>query len=429
MKIRSIMTKKISAEQIIYGGLVVLIALMPFHAFFTTYLGSLSRMGPVWQAWKEIVALVIAAVGAFYIFKHPGNRPKLDRVNYLVAAIIVLALAVSLIRFGSLTAFIFGIKTDLMPLVIFVVAQVVASRFNDQKVYNLVVWPALIVALLAILQSFAITPEMLRTLGYNETTIIPAQYVDSATMVRRAFSSLGGPNQLGAYLILPITLVTGRLVDKFDTKKAMILATLITGLYLTYSRSAWLGAALAILVTVFLGVKKSWRPKIIIAVVIALTGGLLFVTSRNFCNPNNIVQYYLLHGSCSDNTLKGSDQIRLKSLEGGVATVVENPLGKGLGAAGPASYYAAKSLITENWYLQIAIEIGLVGLILFLAFLGFNAISLLREGLSSQNLASISLFASIVGLASTNMFLHSFSDSTLAIVLFAILGIHHGRRA
>ncbi len=419
---------KVNLEQILYAGIVTLIIAMPFHAFLTIYFGNLLHLGHRLQAWKEILTVALAAIAAVYLFNKKEARLKLDQLNKLVIAIFILALVVSLVRFGSLSALIFGIKTDLMPLVIFLLAQIVASRFDEFKVYNLIVWPAFIVSVLAILQALAIPPDFLTKLGYGSSTIIPGQYVDSTTMVIRAFSTLGGPNQLGAYLILPITLVTANLVKKFDGKKLIILLSLLTGLYLTYSRSAWIGAALAILTTIIVSVSKKSRVKILIGLGIVTGLGLLLIVSRNFCDPSNTIQYYLLHGSCTNNSLKGSDQIRLSSLKAGLEDALKNPLGKGLGTAGPASYHSLKSLITENWYLQIAIELGLIGLILFIAFFVINAFSLFKDSLDSKNLASIGLFASIIGLAGTNMFLHSFSDSTLAITLLALLGVQHGRR-
>lgn len=419
---------KYSLEQLIYGGMILLIIVMPFHAFLATYLGSITRIGHNIQAWKEIIIVVMTIIATIYLFNRKEARPKLDRINYLVVAIVILALTISIIKYGSLTAFLFGIKTDLVPLLVFVIAQIVATKFDDSKVYNLIVWPAFIVSLLAILQALAIPPDLLSRLGYNNSTIVPAQYVDPTTMVLRAFSTLGGPNQLGAYLILPITLVMARLTEKFEPKKALILTSLLAGLYLTYSRSAWIGAGLAILMTILVRAKQRNRIKIVVGILISLATVLILFISRNFCNPNNFIQYYLLHGNCTNNTLQGSDQIRLNSLSKGLGVIADNPFGKGLGSAGPASYHAVKSLITENWYLQIAIEIGLVGLALVLVFLGFNAVELLHDAVDQKNLASLSLFASLIGLIGTNMFLHSFSDSTLAIVFFAMMGIQHGRR-
>lgn len=428
MKSLKVKFSKLSLEQLIYVGMILLIVAMPFHAFLATYLGSITHLGHNIQAWKEIIIVVMTIIATIYLFNRKEARPKLDRMNYLVVAIVILALTISLIKYGSLSALLFGIKTDLVPLLVFVIAQIVATKFDDSKVYNLIVWPAFIVSLLAILQALAIPPDLLSQLGYNNSTIVPAQYVDPTTMALRAFSTLGGPNQLGAYLILPITLVMARLTERFDPKKALILTSLLVGLYLTYSRSAWIGAGLAIIATILVRAKQRNRIKIVAGILISLVTVLLLFISRNFCNPNNFIQYYLLHGNFTNHTLQGSDQIRLDSLSKGLGAIANNPLGQGLGSAGPASYHALKSLITENWYLQIAIEIGLVGLALVLVFLGLNAVELLRDAVSQKNLASLSLFASLIGLIGTNMFLHSFSDSTLAIVFFAMMGIQHGRR-
>ena len=52
----------------------------------------------------------------------------------------------------------------------------------------------------------------------------------------------------------------------------------------------------------------------------------------------------------------------------GTQKLIAQPLGYGLGTAGPASVHFEKFL-PENWYLQIGLEIGIAGLVIFLGIL------------------------------------------------------------
>jgi ABC-type arginine/histidine transport system permease subunit len=73
----------------------------------------------------------------------------------------------------------------------------------------------------------------------------------------------------------------------------------------------------------------------------------------------------------------------------------------------------------------VAIEIGILGVVLFVLFFGANIFELIR----SKDLFWQVLGASICGLLVTNLFLHAWADSTLGIIIFSLMGIGRNRSA
>jgi hypothetical protein len=69
--------------------------------------------------------------------------------------------------------------------------------------------------------------------------------------------------------------------------------------------------------------------------------------------------------------------------------------------------------------LQIGLELGILGLGLFLAFFGVELFALAKMATPF----SLALAASVIGLMVTNVFLHAWADSTLGIMIFTLLGI------
>ena len=80
----------------------------------------------------------------------------------------------------------------------------------------------------------------------------------------------------------------------------------------------------------------------------------------------------------------------------------------------------------ENWYLQIAYEVGVLGLVLYLAaFTG-----LLGEFVRDRkNPFAIGLLSATVGILIVNLFLHAWADSTLVLIMFSLYGLYRGKTA
>src|SRR6185295_13461878 len=99
-------------------------------------------------------------------------------------------------------------------------------------------------------------------------------------------------------------------------------------------------------------------------------------------------------------------------------SILKHPLGGGPGTAGPASYrnnHPAR--IAENYFIQVGQEVGIIGLILFLA-INIYVAKLLWDNRQSD-LAIIAL-AALVGLSIVNLLSHAWSDDTLSYIYWGL---------
>ncbi len=397
-------------------GIAVLAAVMPFHAFLVIWAGHVFGHQAVFQAWKEVLILIMSFAVIAWLARGRHWRELDKPVNRLAAAFIGVALIVSLWHQPFSTTWWFGVKTDLVFVGLFILAQVPASRQLKLRLGKIILITGAIVAALAILQVTLISPNLLRQLGYGPTTIQPIQAIDPAIKAVRAFSTLGGPNQLGAFLILPLCFVTALIWRRRRWWQLPLGGLLLAALYVSYSRSAWIGALAGIWLVGLWELKR--RRALYLVVSLALAGAALAaVVGLSRSHPN--LRYYWQH---ADNaTVTGSTAAHFEAIKRSTDIVRQQPLGLGLGSAGPASFHGANTLITENYYLQIAIETGLAGLVLFLAFEAAVAQQLWQR--RNDHGLAIPLLATLAGVSIVDLFLHGWADSTLALVFWATAGV------
>src|SRR5664279_4784435 len=102
---------------------------MPFHAFLSVWLGSLTGHEVIIQAWKEILLIILSMLAIILIWREPTRLQRL-RQPWIIAAgaFAVLAIVVTIATHPSLKAASFGAKTDLEFLLAAVLAAIVASR-------------------------------------------------------------------------------------------------------------------------------------------------------------------------------------------------------------------------------------------------------------------------------------------------------------
>jgi len=419
--------KKISeqfTQKFIIYGLAIIIVLMPFHAFLAISLGSLGVDRTLVQSWKEILILIMSFMWVIYQISKKKLAFKTDAINLLFLSIIFLSVLVSaFIRPGS-EALLFGIKTNLVALALFFIAQIPISNksFLKRNLLWLILIPGLIVSFLALLQAFIISPETLQRLGYNATTINPRQIIDGSINFLRSFSTLGGPNQLGAYLLIPLAF---SLVYGIRQKKWFILLPsilILSAIVLSFSRSAWIGAITTLSLSIFLSISK--KQKIYFLIISLLVAFIVGGVIASQIGTNERLQNVLLHGRVFEGRIEGSDQGRLESIAKTTNEVIARPFGHGLGSAGPASFRSENPIIPENWFLQIAYEIGIVGLLLYV----FAFAALLGDFIRSRNNPlAIALFSITTGVLVINIFLQAWADSTLVLMMFALYGIYRSK--
>jgi O-antigen ligase len=389
------------------SGLTMLILLlMPLYGFLTVWAASMFGHYTAIRLWQDGL-LVICVVGVLYLlaFDHKIRTHTLSRrLVWTILAYIALNLIWGAIAYNE-----HGVTTKALGY---------GLRTHWQW---LVLWPAAAVVIFGLLQVFILPHDFLRHFGYGPSTIPVQETINHNSHYYRIGSTLRGANPLGAYLIIPISLLAVRLSRaKRNWRQVLFfIASLVVLLY-SFSRSAWVGALLSIGIILMISLKSQKMRQLTLAgtgvLLILLVG--IFITFRH----NTRFQNFVFHTQTNSSVKSTSDQGHASALKAGLSDLRHNPLGSGPGTAGPASVYNTGHAprIAENFYIQIGQETGWLGLFLFVLInLGVGYLLWLRR---SDPLA-LSLFASLIGLTLVNMLSHAWADPTLAYVWWGLAGI------
>ncbi len=411
------------------GFTMLILLLMPFHAFLTVWGASVFGHYTALRLWKEgLLALCVAGTLYLIAFDHKIRTHTLSRrLVWLILAYIAVNIIWGVVALGShdvtAKALGYGLIVDLRFLIFFLVTWAVALRLTRLRTHAqwLITWPACIVVIFGLLQIFILPHDFLKHFGYGPNTIPAYETINHNMHYYRIAATLRGANPLGAYLIVPISLLSVQLVRaKRHWRQALFLAAALVVLLFSFSRSAWVGAALSVAVILVVSVRSQKMRRFIVAgaVVLLIVVGGLFVALRH----NTGFENFVFHTQTNSQVKTTSDQGHVSALKNGLKDVAHDPLGRGPGTAGPASIYNTGHAprIAENFYVQIAQETGWLGILLFaLINLGVGYLLWLRR----DDPLALSLFASLIGLTFVNMLSHAWADDTLAYIWWGLAGI------
>lgn len=417
-------------------GLGLILLVMPVHALVSTWGGT--GLGPLWlwKTWKEIVLVVVAGLFGLWLARHAEQRKAFVREPLVGLAgiyiLLTLALAVLFSYSNSLEATLAGVAMNLRYIVIALVAYGVI-RFGAVRyeAYRSLIGRWLLgvgvgLAVFGLLQVTVLPPDTLTYVGYDkETTIAPYMLIDQNEGALRAFATLRGPNDYGAFLILPLLLGL-MLMRRRRWVGAVVVCVIAAAIVASGSRSAWIGALLAIAVWVALRLGRRIMASRVFwygaLTTLVFAAGLIYTALHV-----PALRLAVFHSSPGDSSLtEGSTDQHWIATRDGIVRVVRDPLGCGPGCAGPASYYGETPRISENYVVQIAEEVGVFGLIVWLAIVGLVGYRLYTY---RQDWLARALLASGVGLMAIGLWLHVWSDDPLSLTWWALAGVVLGGHA
>jgi hypothetical protein len=267
---------------------------------------------------------------------------------------------------------------------------------------------------------FVLPKEFLAHFGYNEHTIYPYATINHNDHYLRFASTLRGANPLGAYLIVPLSLLAVLIARgrRHWTAISLFVAGLVM-LFFSFSRAAWIGMLLSLSIIAAIKYKQLLMRKQVLAL---LAVGLIVLSGLGIMLRQNArLQNIILHTEDKSAIQQTSNEGHISATIAGIKEVARHPLGEGTGASGPASYYNGnKTQIPENYFLQIGEETGWLGLALFgLINIGVGYLLWLRRA----DPLALSLFASLIGLTFVNLLSHAWADDTLAYIWWGLAGI------
>lgn len=458
---------------------LILIALLPMHAMLVTVSthalkGQNHAPLAVLAIWKEALLAVLALLAIIEILrtKEPELQKSiwsLDLLDWSIVLAIALGTAVSLpAGAGSSlslhlsaadTRFLLGFKYDFLPLVAFFFLRRVQWSRNFMVIAaRTLVMVGVIAAVYGIVTLF-LPLTFFTSIGYSDlhslylprSAIASFQFLEG-TEIRRIQSFMSGPNQFGLWLLLPfaanLQLLLKSMRERRHAESVMYFlsgAVVTAALFLSYSRSAWIGAAAILFVVGFLLVRNILRRAFhrgLVLVAAAVLVGFIVTLGVHY-SPQMLVRAQ---------SWKGHIEKPLAAIQ----TMRAHPFGLGLGTAGPASnrlsdtcvffelgadYSWAKNhkdlcvflggirklpagkacecpLLTENWYLQWGVEMGFAGLILSLVIIGLALLRGLRFPLADLRIIPV---LALLGIAVGGLFLHSFEDAAVAYTVWVLM--------
>lgn len=414
-------------------GLGVLMV-MPFYAFFSTWLGT--ALGPLvlWKSLSDIVVGLLGVMMTLWLALHRATAIRLWRqwsirlaVLYVIVALGITLAQSSLASPQTQAGVIFGLRYITLFGVMLAASMSLPAGFDWKRAaQQYVTGLTIVLAVLTILQVFVLPINFLQQFGYDRsTTIAPSMVIDDNPDARRAFVTMRGPNDFAAYVLIILGMLVMRLVKKPVRVPLMILVVMM--LFLSASRSAWLGAAALVASYVVMQYgRRIFRSKKMLAGVVAtvVVAALLFAASLTL----PAVRLALFHSSPQDSHLtEGSTDAHWKATSLGVKRVMQRPLGCGLGCAGPASFYGDTVRISENYYVQIAEETGVVGLLVWLGLFASVVAGLWRY-LTHDRWAA-ALLLSAVGLSVVGFWLHVWADGAVSLTWWGLAGLVLGQYA
>ncbi len=411
-------------------ALVAIIILLPIHAFISTWGGTVIGPLEVWKSWKEILLLAMVPIVAAYCWIRKDIAKLLwgRWINKYITLYFFFTLIFAVTSDASANAAIAGLLMNLRFLAIFLLAQLVVASKDAwvKKVTSFapawLLWTTIGLSVVAIAQVFLLPKDFLTHFGYSTSTISPYILVDQNPDALRAFATMRGPNELGAYLIVGLALAGWLLVKRRQVLLAgSAMAFGLIALGLTGSRSAWLGVGVAAICGAMFVVPRDrllfWAKRLAIpAIVLA---GLAF----SLATTVPAVRLVVFHSSPGDTSLtEGSTDAHWQATYNGIQDIAAHPFGQGVGVAGPASYYndKAEAKIAENYFVQIGQETGVLGLATLLIIMAFVGYDLWCR--RTQMWSGI-LLASFAGFTIISMLLHGWADDPTSMTWWALAGL------
>lgn len=405
---------------VVFGGIVL-------HAPLSV---GLSTLWPDYalaiKSWKEIilgVALLLAAVIITVRKQWSVLQTKIIGIIILFAALNLLLIPA---YFNGFDATVAGLFINLRYLLFFVLVYV-ALRLYPQHYrlfLNVFIAGALAVIGFAVLQLTVLPHDVLKYIGYGESTIMPYLTVDQNMDYIRINSTLRGPNPLGVYAVIAIAVALAawlRAPRTLTKQQLVIVGTLAIGgavaVWASYSRSAALAglAAVGIILLVAYGRQISkvvWISLFVAALVVG--GSLVALRDTTF------VSQVILHEDPNEGNTVNSNDGHAESLVDGTRRMLMQPLGAGIGSTGSASLLGEKPVIIENQYLFIAHETGWVGLVMFL-YVHYLVLHGLWQ--RRKQWLTLAVFASGVGIAIAGLVLPVWVDDTVSMVWWGLAAV------
>lgn len=374
-------------------AILSLVAGLPFQLLALSYLyahGAPASVVRPLGLWKEVVVVgcVVAAVKAWRAAGDPPDAIDWAAGGYLLIVGLYYALPEAFVAADGTLArpptdrIILNVaaRTETLFVVLLIAVRhlELGARFRE-RFARVVFATGVVVALVGIVElafSDGWNDLMIGTFQVNTYKLEVLGVTTNTPLDVRVFGMVGGSRvvrigsvfldqlQLGAWLVAPLAIGLHRLLRGGSALAAAGMAAIGLALIGTQSRSALLAAAIAgaLILRPHVGVERATRARV---VALLAVGALVFLP---VAVGTGLVQR-TLGGAEGDG---GSAQLHVQRSKGALQTLLDRPFGRGLGTgATTATRFEVESqLLSENYYLLVANETGVVSVGFFIVLVG-----------------------------------------------------------
>ncbi len=415
-------------DKFVRYGFLALLIYMPFHIFLSQSLSLVTGGLSVWKVAKDVILFGLVAIALLLVWKKRLQNNDLKNLVLLSAAygavhLLVWAINPHIYRQTALEGVVYNNRVLLFAVLGSSAVLLNAKYFTEQQLVKIALTVSTIVCVLGLAQ-YVLPKDLLTHVGYSVARgVKPAFFIDDKIDFPRIMSTLRDPNSLGAFVILPLCLLYGLFVKFYkDTRKRNKIIGLAVihalALFLTFSRGAWAGAVLAFIASVYFvhaGSKRlSRKAAVILACIILALSGAAFALRHQ-----RTVENVLLHSDQSTKAPQDSNDLHASFATQALKKSFQKPLGHGPGTAGIVSIRNPHGgQLTEDYYIQLLYEVGLVGLAIFVA----AAIFMIKKIYTVRGLLGNALLASFAAYAVMGLLMHIWSNEAVAAQWWLLAG-------
>jgi O-antigen ligase len=314
------------------------------------------------------------------------NNNKYNKVFIILILIFIINTILSVNFYGSIRDLVINVLS--IGLILTMINNVKNEKVIN-RVFDFIIGASFIVAIYGFYQYIIGIP-------------MESGWVDPKSNISiRVFSTFENPNLFAEYLVLVIPITIAKLVNSDLKYKIIYFIALIAQLVvlaLTFSRGGWLGLIVSLGLFVLL-IRKDLIVKLIPIGLISI-----------FFIPNSIVMRMKSIGDLSDSSNYYRFQIWEKSIN-----IIKDFFVTGVGL-GFESFRTISNLYIKdftpfhahNTYLELAIEIGVVGLFIFLLLIIISLFDVKNQMYNSNKVYTVALISAVVGL-----FIHGIAEHVL----------------
>jgi O-antigen ligase len=295
----------------------------------------------------------------------------------------------------------------------FIALKKLIKKENIPYIENIIIWSGIWLSVFALWQYFA------DLYGFSDLTFLRDNYKKMVFGFPRPHATFLEPLYLANYLFLPFYFSINRFVKSksFDILASASLFLVSLVFVLSLSRGAYIGLFLSLIVFFILLSKfhKHYLKKTLLPLLIVIIAVISAVLIIKFSAPKESFDLFVAHAGVADVSTGESTLDRFYLTKLAWQQFFKQPWGIGAGAFGALPDFTKKVITGDyqtvnNLYLEVLVEEGILGFLIFIFFLAL-LVKKLSRNIKEKSFGSLIYLA--IGLA---IFVQAVSFSSLYIL-------------